>query len=112
MSSGRTKRIEVPLFVLNLGLLYAFLLAVSHILAWVCIARQEDTIVRHEKTIEELREMMVEMSVEQGKVPLTAMGMKGDDGKDDDDSEVIKVCFPSSHTSTVPACEISFKTSD
>lgn len=47
-----TKCMEVPLFVVNLALLYAFLITVSHLLAWV-------TIANHEKTIEELKEILL-----------------------------------------------------
>ena len=50
----RTKSIDVPLFVVNIALLYAFLLTVSHLLAWL-------TIANHERTIEDLKEILVEI---------------------------------------------------
>ena len=50
----RTKCIDVPLFVVNIALLYAFLLTVSHLLAWL-------TIANHERTIEDLKEILAEI---------------------------------------------------
>lgn len=71
MNSKTAKCILVPTFVLNIGLLYAFLLTISHLLAWV-------TIARHEKTIEELKEIMSK-HLQQEKQPLNSQRARDDD---------------------------------
>jgi hypothetical protein len=69
-----TKCIEVPLFVLNIALLYAFLLTVSHLLAWL-------TIARHEQTIEGLKEILKEIN-EKEKEHWPSGAQRGDDEED------------------------------
>ena len=84
-----TKCIEVPVFVLNIALLYAFLITVSHLLAWV-------TIARHEGTIEELKEILLRRIENEEKQPLTSdQTLRGDDGENTvvQESDVLKVCF-------------------
>ena len=83
-----TKCIEVPLFVLNIALLYAFLITVSHLLAWL-------TIARHERTIEDLKEILVKINEKEDKEPLPSQAPRGDDGEDTtlQGSDVLKVCF-------------------
>jgi hypothetical protein len=83
-----TKCIEVPLFVLNIALLYAFLITVSHLLAWL-------TIARHERTIEDLKEILVKINEKEDKEPLPSKAPRGDDGEDItlQGSDVLKVCF-------------------
>ena len=87
-----TKCVEVPLFVVNLALLYAFLITVSHLLAWV-------TIANHEKTIEELKEILSTRNEEQKQESLNEETLKRDDVEKTtlQDSNVLKVgflCFP------------------
>ncbi|CAB4022765.1 Hypothetical predicted protein [Paramuricea clavata] len=82
-----TKCIEVPVFVLNIALLYAFLITVSHLLAWV-------TIARHERTIEELKEILLRRIENEEKQPLTSdQTLRGDDGENTvvQESDVLKL---------------------
>lgn len=83
-----TKCMEVPLFVVNLALLYAFLITVSHLLAWV-------TIANHEKTIEELKEILLTRNEQQKQESLNADTLKRDDVEKTSmqDSNVLKVGF-------------------
>ena len=83
-----TKCVEVPLLVVNLALLYAFLITVSHLLAWV-------TIANHEKTIEELKEILSTRNEEQKQESLNVETLKRDDVEKAtlQDSNVLKVGF-------------------
>ena len=51
MAFSKARHIELPIYVVYIGLLYAFLLTSGLILAWV-------TIYRHEQSIAELRQML------------------------------------------------------
>lgn len=48
---SKARYVELPLYVVHIGLLYALLLTSGLVLAWV-------TIYRHEKNIAELRQML------------------------------------------------------
>ena len=94
MSSKETKRtkgIELPLFIINIVLLYAFLITVSHLLAWV-------TIARHERSIQELKEILENRHGNHEQEPLTSEGLRGDNGDIEDTtvqqgSDILKVRF-------------------
>jgi hypothetical protein len=51
MAFSKARHVELPIYVVYIGLLYAFLLTSGLILAWV-------TIYRHEQSIAELRQML------------------------------------------------------
>lgn len=57
MASKGARSIVLPIYVLNIGLLYALLLTSGLVLAWVTIYRQEQSIA-------ELREMLNRRDIE------------------------------------------------
>ena len=75
---NEAKYIVLPVYVVNIGLLYTFLLTSGLIIAWV-------TIYRHEGSIKELKQMLNERDTEKQKHIETEMGVKGDLGKPDAD---------------------------
>ena len=74
MNSKGSRYIVLPVYVVNIGLLYAFLLTSGLLLAWI-------TIYRHEECINELKQMLNEKHLEEQKYFSTAMGARGDLGK-------------------------------
>lgn len=87
MASKDTKYVELPVYVINISLLYGVLLTSGLVLAWV-------TIYRHEQSIAELRLMLNTREVENKVYPSqavnTAVVTRGEDNifKQEDDSEV------------------------
>ena len=57
MSSKGARYVELPVYAVNIGLLYALLLTSGVVLAWA-------TIYRHEQSIAELRQMLNKREVE------------------------------------------------
>ena len=77
MNSKESRYIVLPVYVVNIGLLYAFLLTSGLLLAWI-------TIYRHEECINELKQMLNEKHLElEQKYFSTAMGARGDLGNDE-----------------------------
>lgn len=72
------KYIALPVYVVNIGLLYAFLLTSGLVIAWV-------TIYRHEGSIKELKQMLNERESEKQKNLAAEMDVRGDLGKPDAD---------------------------
>ena len=70
MGSKGVRYILLPVYVVNIGLLFAFLLTSGLILAWV-------TIYRHEECIKELREIANEKQFEKQSHFSTAVGATG-----------------------------------
>ena len=81
--SKEARYIVLPVYVVNIGLFYTFLLTIGLILAWI-------TIYRHEGCIKELRQMLNEKQKH-----LTDMGEEVDLGNLDADihSDEEKVCL-------------------
>lgn len=71
MGSKGARYIVLPVYVVNIALLYAFLLTSGIILAWV-------TIYRHEKCIKELRQMLNEKQTDKQEHLSTAMDASDD----------------------------------
>ena len=74
MGSKGARYIVLPAYVVNISLLYALLLTIGLMLAWV-------TIHRHEESITELRRMLKNIQTDENKLLPTAKGPRGDRGK-------------------------------
>ncbi|XP_028412812.1 inner ear-specific collagen-like [Dendronephthya gigantea] len=88
MASKGTKYVELPVYVINIGLLYGVLVTSGLVLAWV-------TIYRHEQSIAELRLMLNTQEVENKVYPSqavnTAVVTSGKNDiliQEDDDEEI------------------------
>ena len=65
MSSSKARYVELPMYIVHIGLLYGVLLTSGLVLAWV-------TIYRHEQSIAELRQML---KIKEGKHQSQAVNM-------------------------------------
>lgn len=78
MGSKGARVVILPVYVVNIGLLYTLLLTSGLMLAWV-------TIYRHEKSISELQQQLKIKQTEDEKQLSAAVGTRGDKGITDED---------------------------